>query len=129
MGATSGFNSIFKVTAKEMVNLDGQIAPRDIYINHGWIKTSQGTKFEYQTLDRGGNVNHFMALNASLKNVVKIIAETSSGNIKLGFNKEAGKFDRVFELQSPPLNSTYDKINNCLQDLMKTLLKYNPKQN
>lgn len=122
------FYSIFKVTAKEMGSLDGQFAPSDVYVNHGWIKTSQGTTFEYLTLDRGEDRNDFLALNASIKNVMKIFAEINLGNIKLGFNKEAGKFDKVFELQSSPSPSTRDKINSCLNDLMKTLLKYNPKK-
>ena len=120
-------SGLFKVTVSQVAFLDKQIAPKALYVNHGWIKTSTGTKFIHNSLMRGSDENHFMAVSNNIDNVMAVITEINMGNNKIGFNEEKGKYDKIYELKSPPTQSTQNKIFNCIDNLIAETLEKNSK--
>ena len=111
-----GSYSALKFEAYGMLLLGQQIAPKKIKVNHGWLKTGEGTMYHGVVVPGEGK---FLSLSLDSEHYMKIFSEMLLGNTTIGFNEVPGSFDKIFILTNPPTTDSIKRLSKCLDSLIK----------
>jgi len=113
-----GLFSALKLEAYKKSFLGQKLAPKEMKVNYGWVKTGKGTMFEGKVVPGG---EKFLSMSVDFDHFMKVFSELLLGNLTLGFNESHGAFDKVFILTNPPSNDSIKRVAECMDDFVKNI--------
>lgn len=124
MKESGALYGIFKVDAKKIIMKNGRPLIRDgkvMYssagrIQEGWIKTDSGSQFLANKNVGSPHIDGYMA-PMEFDNAINLLIAIPKVNFRVGFSKNEGETEEVYEFNERITQDEADKLSSCMKNL------------
>ncbi len=110
---------IFKLLAKKLSQSNQQFFKEGLFVNHGWLKTGDGTYLKEFKSGNPPGEKSFILVSKDVENFTTVLFESLKGNLKIGFNQKPNTYDTIYEIKEPPSNEVTNKVDKCMGEFLE----------